>query len=236
MRDFRDAKTMAHSLREALAAKQLKVTNSESLELISKAFGVSDWNTLSAAIQAGESGEGALDPPTRPEGGSRLPDPPYSRELMEAMQAAKADARQRGHHFLTLEHVLRALIDDPQGAAAMTSCSVDIEALRTSLGAYIDTELRSLSDMDKLRSNLPPHIDRNLSIDRGEPTPTAGLARVMQVARRRVSLAGRPAVTGSDLLIATFLNAGDARSAELLEQHGMTRRNALAVLGQPGGS
>lgn len=109
-------------------------------------------------------------------------------------------------------------------------------SLRTSLSVYIDNELRSLSDLDKLRSNLPPHIDGNLLTDRGEPSPTAGLARVVQLARRRVSLAGRPAVTGSDLLIATFLNAGDARSAVLLEQHGMTRRNALAVLGQPSGS
>jgi predicted enzyme related to lactoylglutathione lyase len=52
MRDFRDAKTMAHSLREALAAKDLKVTHSESLELVSKLLGAPDWNTLSAAIQA----------------------------------------------------------------------------------------------------------------------------------------------------------------------------------------
>jgi hypothetical protein len=51
-----------------------------------------------------------------------------------------------------------------------------------------------------------------------------------------VALAGRPAITGSGLLIATFLNAGDARSAVLLEQHGMTRRSALTVLGQPNGS
>ena len=59
MRDFRDAKAMARSLRAALAAKGLKITISESLELIAQAFGVAYWNTLSAAIRA----EG----PTRPE-------------------------------------------------------------------------------------------------------------------------------------------------------------------------
>jgi hypothetical protein len=234
MRDFRDAKAMAQSLREALAAKELKITNSESLELISKAFGLTDWNTLSATIQAGASGQDAST--TQPPAGSGPPEPPYSKELTDALQTAKADAKQRGHHFLTLEHVLLALIDDPQGAAAMTSCSVDIESLRASLRSYIDNDLRALADIDKLRSNLPPHIDPNLVSDRGEPSPTAGLARVVQVARRRVALAGRPAVTGSDLLIATFLNAGDARSAVLLEEHGMTRRDALTVLGQPSGS
>ena len=52
MRDFRDAKAMAGTLRAALAAKGLKITVSESLELIAKAFGVADWNSLSAAVRA----------------------------------------------------------------------------------------------------------------------------------------------------------------------------------------
>ncbi|MGI9501745.1 MAG: glyoxalase superfamily protein, partial [Geminicoccaceae bacterium] len=50
MRDFRDAKTMARTLRSALAAKGLKISNSQSLELVAEIFGVADWNTLSAAI------------------------------------------------------------------------------------------------------------------------------------------------------------------------------------------
>lgn len=52
MRDFRDAKAMAGTLRAALAAKGLKITVSESLELIAKAFGVADWNVLSAGVRA----------------------------------------------------------------------------------------------------------------------------------------------------------------------------------------
>ena len=51
MRDFRDAKAMAHTLRAALAAKGLNISASKSLELIAQAFGVADWNTLSAAIR-----------------------------------------------------------------------------------------------------------------------------------------------------------------------------------------
>ena len=51
MRDFRDAKAMAHSLRAALAAKGFKITVSQSLELIAQAFGATDWNTLAAAIR-----------------------------------------------------------------------------------------------------------------------------------------------------------------------------------------
>ena len=51
MRDFRDAKAMAQTLRAALAAKGHAISNSESLELIAKALGVADWNTLSATIR-----------------------------------------------------------------------------------------------------------------------------------------------------------------------------------------
>lgn len=62
MRDFRDAKTMARSLREALKAKAIETTHSESLEFIAKAFGFDNWNVLSAKIDAAERREGAEPP------------------------------------------------------------------------------------------------------------------------------------------------------------------------------
>lgn len=52
MRDFRDAKAMAQTLREALGAKSIPLTQSDSLELIARLFGQRDWNTLAARIQA----------------------------------------------------------------------------------------------------------------------------------------------------------------------------------------
>lgn len=52
MRDFRDSKTMAQSLRRALADQQVTITHSESLELIAKAFGLDNWNILAARIEA----------------------------------------------------------------------------------------------------------------------------------------------------------------------------------------
>src|SRR5262245_52910766 len=52
MRDFRDAKTMAQTLRESLSTKAVTISHSESLELVSKMFGVADWNTLSAMLKA----------------------------------------------------------------------------------------------------------------------------------------------------------------------------------------
>ena len=59
MRDFRDAKAMARTLREALAAKGAKISNSEALELVAKMLGQRDWNTLSAEIAASQLREDA---------------------------------------------------------------------------------------------------------------------------------------------------------------------------------
>lgn len=55
MRDYRDGKAMAQTLRQALKEKAVSITHSESLELIAKVLGVADWNVLSAAIQAAPS-------------------------------------------------------------------------------------------------------------------------------------------------------------------------------------
>src|SRR5437868_1976362 len=62
MRDFRDAKVMAHALRDALKAKAVEITHSESLELIANAFGYANWNILSAKIEAAEPGADAQEP------------------------------------------------------------------------------------------------------------------------------------------------------------------------------
>lgn len=63
MRDFRDAKTMAHSLRDALKAKTVEITHSESLEFIAKAFGFDNWNILSDKIHAAERTSSSADGP-----------------------------------------------------------------------------------------------------------------------------------------------------------------------------
>jgi len=64
MRDFRDAKAMAHTLRATLAARGVNITVSQSLELIAQAFGAADWNTLAAAIRR-ETRASPSRPPTK---------------------------------------------------------------------------------------------------------------------------------------------------------------------------
>jgi Glyoxalase superfamily protein/Clp amino terminal domain, pathogenicity island component len=131
MRDFRDAKVMAHTLRAALAAKGLNITVSQSLELIAQAFGAADWNTLSAAIRGEAAG---------PRNNARSPVFPVT-----ATMRALAYARQRKHRYATLEHLLLALIDDLDASSVMNACKVDLGALREKLTNYIDVDLMTLA-------------------------------------------------------------------------------------------
>lgn len=131
MRDFRDAKVMAHTLRAALAAKGLNISVSQSLELIAQAFGAADWNTPSAAIR-GEAASSRND--------ARAPLFPVT-----ATMRALAYARQRKHQYATLEHLLLALIDDRDASAVMKACKVDLAALREQLANYIDIDLMTLA-------------------------------------------------------------------------------------------
>jgi ATP-dependent Lon protease len=63
MSDFRDAKVMAQSLREAMSTKQITLTNSESLEIASRMLGFADWNTLSASINTHRGKPAQANPP-----------------------------------------------------------------------------------------------------------------------------------------------------------------------------
>src|SRR4029453_125026 len=65
MRDYRDAKAMAQTLRQALKERSVSLTHSESLELIAKVLGLADWNTLSARIDASPKSAPSLLPTVR---------------------------------------------------------------------------------------------------------------------------------------------------------------------------
>ncbi|MBO4228292.1 LON peptidase substrate-binding domain-containing protein [Bradyrhizobium neotropicale] len=73
MRDFRDAKAMAQTLRDALKAKSISVSHSESLELVAKTLGFHDWNVLSAAIQSSQPAAAKSPPALSFNGGTVIP-------------------------------------------------------------------------------------------------------------------------------------------------------------------
>jgi hypothetical protein len=188
MRDFRDAKAMAHTLRAALATKGLKVSVSQSLELIAQAFGVADWNTLSATIHGEAAGPGNnASPPLFP--------------TTATMHRALVYAIQRKHQYETLEHLLLALIDDVDASAVMKACKVDLGALKEKLTSYIDNDLKTMAINDG-----------------GEPKQTAGFQRVVQRAAHYAEGRGRPTRTGAELLLAIFAETESPAARFLGEQ------------------
>jgi hypothetical protein len=209
MRDFRDAKAMAHTLRAALAAEGSKITISQSLELIAEAFGVADWNTLSAAIRAEAAAPRNNPAPMLSPTTERVPGLPFSARLESTLHRALANANQRKHRYATLEHLLLALTEDMDASAVLKACDVNLSALRDHLTSYIDNELENLV------------ID-----DGGESKPTAGFQRVVQRAVLQVQRLGRPTVSGAELLVAIFAERQTPGVLLLLEQ-GMTSYDAV---------
>ena len=207
MRDFRDAKAMARTLRAALAANGFKVTISQSLELIAKAFGVADWNTLAAAIRRGAPApRNDASPPPSPTGAST---PRFSGELESTLHRALAEANYREHEYATLEHLLRALIDDRDASAVMKASNVDLGALKKNVVNYIDNELGELAKPDG-----------------GDPRPTAGFQRVIQRAVFHVQSSGREEVTGANVLVAIFAER-ESHAAYFLQEQDITRYDAV---------
>ena len=210
MRDFRDAKAMAHTLRAALAARGLKITNSQSLELIAEAFGVPDWNTLAAAIRAEAADPRQKASPLPPPllAADVVAEPRFSAELEATLHRAFAFANQRKHEYTTLEHLLIALIDDDDASAVMKACDVDLVVLRDALTDYVDSELKKLQTGDGSSSR-----------------PTAGFQRVAERAKLQVERLGGETVTGVQVLLAIFTER-ESTAVWLLREQDMTRDDA----------
>lgn len=212
MRDFRNAKAMAQTLRNALAAKGLKITISQSLELVAEMFGAADWNTLAAKIIRGETpiAREKVSQPLPVVGSNSMP--PFSATLAATLHRALGFATQRKHEYATLEHLLLALIDDADASAVMRVSNADLGALTEKLVHYLDNELK------------------RLVIDNGAaPKLTAGFQRVVQRAERRGHELGRSIVTGANTL-ESILSETQSPAARFLGEQGMTRQHLSSII------
>jgi ATP-dependent Clp protease ATP-binding subunit ClpA len=135
--------------------------------------------------------------------------PTFSRNLEQSLHRALALANERHHEYATLEHLLLALIDDQDAAAVMRACNVDLDKLRRSLGAYLESELENLVN------------DGN-----DDSKPTAGFQRVIQRAVIHVQSSGREEVTGANVLVAIFAER-ESHAAYFLQEQDMTRYDAV---------
>ena len=136
--------------------------------------------------------------------------PSFSNTLEQAIHSALALANARRHELATLEHLLLALIDEPEAAKVMQACSVDLDALRTTLSEFIEDDL----------STLVTDIEGN------EAVPTAAFQRVIQRAAIHVQSSGRSEVTGANVLVAIFAER-ESNAAFFLQEQDMTRYDAV---------
>jgi ATP-dependent Clp protease ATP-binding subunit ClpA len=135
--------------------------------------------------------------------------PTFSRNLEQSLHRALALANERHHEYATLEHLLLALIDDQDAAAVMRACNVELDKLRRSVTAYLESELENL-----------------VSDGNDDSKPTAGFQRVIQRAVIHVQSSGREEVTGANVLVAIFAER-ESHAAYFLQEQDMTRYDAV---------
>ncbi len=136
--------------------------------------------------------------------------PTFSTTLEQAIHGALALANARRHELATLEHLLLALIDEPDAARVMKACSVDLDTLKKTLTDFIDDDLSTLVT----------------DVEGSEAVPTAAFQRVIQRAAIHVQSSGRTEVTGANVLVAIFAER-ESNAAYFLQEQDMTRYDAV---------
>ena len=136
--------------------------------------------------------------------------PSFSTTLEQAIHGALALANARRHELATLEHLLLALLDEPDAAQVMKACSVDLDELRKTLTDFVDDDLSTLVT----------------SVEGSEAVPTAAFQRVIQRAAIHVQSSGRNEVTGANVLVAIFAER-ESNAAYFLQEQDMTRYDAV---------
>ncbi len=139
--------------------------------------------------------------------------PSLTTTLEDAIHRAIGFANARRHELATLEHLLLALIDEPDAARVMRACAVDLAELRKTLTKFIDTELETLV----------------FDLEGSEAAPSTGFQRVIQRAAIHVQSSGRSEVTGANVLVAIF-NERESHAAFFLQEQDMTRYDAVNYL------
>ncbi|MCJ2187544.1 ATP-dependent Clp protease ATP-binding subunit ClpA [Novosphingobium beihaiensis] len=138
--------------------------------------------------------------------------PSFAQSLEKTLHSALSHASERSHEYATLEHLLLALIDDPDAAQVMQACGVDLGDLGDVVRQYLDQEYQSLKTEEK-----------------GDPAPTAGFQRVIQRAILHVQSSGKDTVTGANVLVALF-SERDSYAVYFLQQQDMSRLDAVSYI------
>jgi ATP-dependent Clp protease ATP-binding subunit ClpA len=131
-----------------------------------------------------------------------------AQELEVSLHMAFMEARQKRHEFITVEHLLLALLDNPSASEVLRACATDIEDLRKLLGDFVGQHTPTLSG------------------EEADTQPTLGFQRVIQRAILHVQSSGKKEVTGANVLVAMF-GEKDSHAVYFLHQKGVTRLDVV---------
>jgi ATP-dependent Clp protease ATP-binding subunit ClpA len=132
-----------------------------------------------------------------------------AQELEVSLHMAFVEARQKQHEFITVEHLLLAMLENPSAAEVLKACGVDLDELRSVLTDFINEHTPRLS----------PHSD-------ADTQPTQGFQRVIQRAILHVQSSGKKEVTGANVLVAIF-GEKESHAVYFLNQRGVTRLDVV---------
>ena len=134
-----------------------------------------------------------------------------AQELEVSLHMAFVEARQQRHEFITVEHLLMALLDNPSAAEVLRACAANIEDLRKSLATFIKENTPTVGGSDEV-----------------DTQPTLGFQRVIQRAIMHVQSTGngKKEVTGANVLVAIF-GEKDSHAVYYLHQQGVTRLDVV---------
>ncbi|MBT8056020.1 MAG: ATP-dependent Clp protease ATP-binding subunit ClpA, partial [Gammaproteobacteria bacterium] len=132
----------------------------------------------------------------------------FSKELEVSISQAYQEARDKRHEYLTVEHMLLALLENGSALSILNACGADVGALE--------------NDLRKLMADNTPVLE-----EEGRDTqPTIGFQRVLQRALYHVQSAGKDEVLGANVLVAIF-SEKDSLAAFLLNRHDVTRLDVV---------
>ncbi|ATG77819.1 ATP-dependent Clp protease ATP-binding subunit ClpA [Pseudoalteromonas sp. 1_2015MBL_MicDiv] len=129
-----------------------------------------------------------------------------NKDLELTLNAAFREARTRRHEFMTVEHLLLALLDNPSAGEALNACGVNLSGLKTELLEFIDETTPVIPDLEEER----------------ETQPTLGFQRVLQRAVFHVQSSGKNEVTGVNVLVAIF-SEQESQAVYLLKKQDVSR-------------
>ncbi len=132
-----------------------------------------------------------------------------SKELEFTLNEAFKRARDRHHEYMTVEHLLLSLLDNPSAVTVMQACAVDTEELRHELSEFIE--------------QTTPLIPQS---ENRETQPTLGFQRVLQRAVFHVQSSGKQEVTGANVLVAIF-SEQDSQAVYFLNKRELTRLDVV---------